>query len=114
VFASASVRRASHTPRDAAINDGVDSPRRLCGARLLGVSDARGDHGGFLLLIGLLFIVAFCDRALFRSSRPLFDTNYWGYYMSARARRWWRGPAFARGRTHASIRAASALRPLPG
>ncbi len=36
----------------------------------------------FCLLIGLLFIVAFCDRALFQVfARPLFDTNYWGYYM---------------------------------
>lgn len=35
-------------------------------------------------LIGLLFIVAFLDRALFQVlARPLFDTNYWGYYILA-------------------------------
>lgn len=36
----------------------------------------------FCLLIGLLFIAAFCDRALFQVfAHPLFDTNYWGYYL---------------------------------
>lgn len=36
----------------------------------------------FCLLIGLLFIVAFLDRALFPVlARPLFDTDYWGYYI---------------------------------
>jgi hypothetical protein len=35
-------------------------------------------------LVGLLFIVAFLDRALFPVfARPLFDTNYWGYYVLA-------------------------------
>ncbi len=36
------------------------------------------------LLMGLLFIVAFLDRVLFQVfARPLFDTNYWGYYILA-------------------------------
>ena len=36
----------------------------------------------FCLLIGTLFLVAFCDRALFQVfAHPLFDTNYWGYYL---------------------------------
>jgi hypothetical protein len=36
----------------------------------------------FCLVFGVLFIVAFCDRALFQVfARPLFDTNYWGYYV---------------------------------
>lgn len=35
-------------------------------------------------LVGTLFIVAFLDRALFQVfARPLFDTNYWGYYILA-------------------------------
>ncbi len=35
-------------------------------------------------LFGLLFVVAFLDRALFQVfARPLFDTNYWGYYILA-------------------------------
>ena len=36
----------------------------------------------FCALIGLLFIAAFCDRALFQVfAHPLFETNYWGYYL---------------------------------
>jgi hypothetical protein len=36
----------------------------------------------FCMLVGLIFIVAFLDRALFQIfTRPLFDTNYWGYYI---------------------------------
>jgi hypothetical protein len=38
----------------------------------------------FCFLIGVLFITAFLDRALFQVfARPLFDTNYWGYYILA-------------------------------
>lgn len=34
------------------------------------------------LLVGTLFIAAFLDRALFQVfTHPLFDTNYWGYYL---------------------------------
>jgi len=34
------------------------------------------------ILVGALFIAAFLDRALFQIfARPLFDTNYWGYYL---------------------------------
>jgi hypothetical protein len=34
------------------------------------------------ILVGVLFITAFLDRALFQVfARPLFDTNYWGYYL---------------------------------
>jgi len=33
-------------------------------------------------LIGFVFVVAFLDRALFQVfAHPLFDTNYWGYYI---------------------------------
>jgi hypothetical protein len=36
----------------------------------------------FCLLVGLIFVVAFLDRALFQIfAHPLFDTNYWGYYL---------------------------------
>jgi hypothetical protein len=39
---------------------------------------------GFCFLIGIVFVVAFLDRALFQVfARPLFDTNYWGYYILA-------------------------------
>ena len=39
---------------------------------------------GLCFLIGILFIAAFLDRALFQVfARPLFDTNYWGYYILA-------------------------------
>jgi hypothetical protein len=35
-------------------------------------------------VIGLLCIAAFLDRAVFQVfARPLFDTNYWGYYILA-------------------------------
>ena len=34
------------------------------------------------ILVGLIFVVAFLDRALFQIfAHPLFDTNYWGYYI---------------------------------
>lgn len=33
-------------------------------------------------VIGILFIAAFLDRAVFQVfARPLFDTNFWGYYI---------------------------------
>ena len=33
-------------------------------------------------LIGLVFVTAFIDRALFPVfAHPLFETNYWGYYI---------------------------------
>lgn len=36
----------------------------------------------FCLLVGLIFVVAFLDRALFQVfAHPLFETNYWGYYI---------------------------------
>jgi hypothetical protein len=39
---------------------------------------------GFCVLIGIVFLSAFLDRALFQVfARPLFDTNYWGYYILA-------------------------------
>ena len=39
---------------------------------------------GLCFLIGIVFIAAFLDRALFQVfARPLFDTNYWGYYILA-------------------------------
>ena len=35
-------------------------------------------------LVGLLFVVSFFDRALFQLfARPLFATDYWGYYVLA-------------------------------
>ena len=43
-----------------------------------------GATAALCFLFGLLFIVAFLDRALFPVfARPLFDTNYWGYYVLA-------------------------------
>ena len=34
------------------------------------------------MVIGVIFMVAFLDRALFQVfARPLFATDYWGYYM---------------------------------
>jgi hypothetical protein len=41
-----------------------------------------GATAALCFLLGMLFIVAFLDRALFPVfARPLFDTNYWGYYV---------------------------------
>jgi len=38
--------------------------------------------GTFCLISGLLFVVAFLDRALFPVlARPLFDTDFWGAYV---------------------------------
>ena len=38
--------------------------------------------GSLCMLVGFLFIVAFLDRALFPIfARPLFATDYWGYYL---------------------------------
>jgi hypothetical protein len=43
-----------------------------------------GTTATFCALIGVFFIVAFCDRALFQVfAHPFFDTNYWGYYLLA-------------------------------
>jgi hypothetical protein len=43
-----------------------------------------GGTATLCFLVGSLFIVAFLDRALFQVfARPLFDTNYWGYYILA-------------------------------
>lgn len=40
----------------------------------------------FCALLAFVFLVAFLDRALFPVlARPLFDTNYWGYYVLALA-----------------------------
>jgi hypothetical protein len=34
------------------------------------------------MVFATLFVIAFLDRALFQVfARPLFDTNYWGYYI---------------------------------
>ena len=34
------------------------------------------------ILVGVLFVVAFLDRAVFEVfAHPLFATDYWGYYM---------------------------------
>ena len=38
--------------------------------------------GSLCVLVGILFVVAFLDRALFPVfARPLFATDYWGYYL---------------------------------
>jgi hypothetical protein len=35
-------------------------------------------------LLGIVFVVAFLDRALFQVfAHPLFETDYWGYYILA-------------------------------
>ncbi len=53
--------------------------RRYVVYRLLAAATAL-----FCFLLGALFVVAFLDRALFQVfARPLFDTNYWGYYILA-------------------------------
>jgi hypothetical protein len=45
--------------------------------RLLALATAAG-----CLLVGLLFVLAFFDRALFQVfARPLFSTDHWGYYV---------------------------------
>jgi hypothetical protein len=45
--------------------------------RLLALATATG-----CFLVGLLFVLAFLDRALFQIfARPLFATDYWGYYV---------------------------------
>ena len=37
---------------------------------------------GVCFLVGFLCVVAFFDRALFQVfAHPLFDTDYWGYYV---------------------------------
>jgi hypothetical protein len=56
----------------------VPSPRRAYVAyRLLA-----GVTAALCFLVGMVFIVAFLDRALFPVfARPLFDTDYWGYYI---------------------------------
>ncbi len=39
---------------------------------------------GVCFLVGLVCVVAFFDRALFQLfARPLFATDYWGYYVLA-------------------------------
>ncbi len=64
-----------------ACEDARVAPRRrtyLFYRALAGVSAA------LCFLIGTLFIAAFLDRALFQVfAHPLFDTNYWGYYIAA-------------------------------
>ncbi len=58
----------------------MPSPRRAhLSYRLLAAATAL-----LCFLIGTLFITAFLDRALFQVfARPLFETNYWGYYILA-------------------------------
>jgi hypothetical protein len=58
----------------------VASPRRAYVAfRLLAAVTS-----AVCFLVGILFLAAFCDRTLFQVfARPLFDTNFWGYYVAA-------------------------------
>lgn len=52
------------------------APRHLAYRALAAVTAA------FCWLLGLVFFVAFLDRALFQVfARPLFETDFWGYYM---------------------------------
>jgi hypothetical protein len=45
--------------------------------RALAVATAAG-----CIVLGLVFVVAFLDRALFQVlARPLFETDHWGYYI---------------------------------
>jgi len=38
--------------------------------------------GALCMLVGIVFVVAFLDRALFPVfARPLFATDFWGYYL---------------------------------
>jgi len=56
----------------------VPSPARAyVGYRLLAATAAAG-----CFLVGFVCILAFFDRALFQLfARPLFATDYWGYYI---------------------------------